>query len=290
MAGTFFVYLFVGNFSVRHTPIRTPPTDQSGIIASLVAGFTMKDFARPNLTARAQRMTTESLKILAHASETFIFVQVGINTSLYGFSDFDIGFITLTIVMCIACRALSTFVLSFFHNSCRRETSSTYLPRNFQVVSFWAGLRGAIAFAVAFGFPNDNSNRSLVISTVCFVILFTVLVQGGTTRMTLSKMGIQTGVEPETKKDLKRKEAALNKSAFRMYLLGVSRYIKSYVHRTGAISSPDDAVQVQNLIGSGAEVVDPDSVTLGISSNNNDGGDGRKEEEIGDGDVAGTDI
>ena len=108
--------------------------------------------------------------------------------------------------------------------------------------------------------------------------------------MTLSKMGIQTGVEPETKKDLKRKEAALNKSAFRMYLLGVSRYIKSYVHRTGAISSPDDAVQVQNLIGSGAEVVDPDSVTLGISSNNNDGGDGRKEEEIGDGDVAGTDI
>lgn len=101
--------------------------------------------------------------------------------------------------------------------------------------------------------------------------------------MTLSKMGIKTGVEPETKKDLKRKEATLNKSAFRMYLLGVSRYIKSYVHRTGAISSPDDVVQVQNLIGSGAEVVDPDSVTLSSS----DGGDGGKED---DDDVPGTEI
>ena len=247
----------------------------------------MKDFAKPNLTAGAQRMTTESLKILAHASETFIFVQVGINTSLYGFSDFDMGFITLTIVLCIACRALSTFVLALIHNACRKETSSTYLPRNYQVVSFWAGLRGAIAFAVAFGFPNDNNKRSLVISTVCFVILFTVLVQGGTTRLTLSKMNIRTGVEPESKSDLKHKEAALNKSAFRMYLLGISRYIKSYVHRVGAVSSPDEIVQIQSLISGGAEVVDTDSITLNsVDGKSSDHGKENNEDD----DVLGTEI
>ena len=83
MAGKFFFFCFFVSLCTTHTHTHTHfiYTDQSGIIASLIAGFTMKDFARPNLTARAQRMTTESLKILAHASETFIFVQVGINTS-----------------------------------------------------------------------------------------------------------------------------------------------------------------------------------------------------------------
>lgn len=239
--------------------------DQSGIIASLIAGFTMKDFARPNLTAKAQQETTASLKVLAHASETFIFVQVGINTSLYGFSDFDAGFIVLTIVMCIACRAFSTFSLAFLHNLCKKKTSNTYLPWNFQFISFWSGLRGAIAFAVAFGFPNDNGNRSVVISTVCFVILFTVLVQGGTSRLALSRLDIKTNCEPESKSDLKKKEAQIQKSAFRMRLLGWSRYVKSYVHRTGAISSPDDVVQVQSLIGSAttsSPVVDVESIRI----------------------------
>lgn len=251
---------------------------QSGIIASLIAGFTMKDFAKPNLTMKAQEQVTESLKVLAHASETFIFVQVGINTALYGFSEFNFGFIVLTILMCLVSRFFSTFSLSFLHNFFKKETSNTYLPRSFQVVSFWSGLRGAIAFAVAFDFPNDNNNRALIISTVCFVILFTVLMQGSTTRMVISKMGIQTGCEPESKKDLKSKEAQIQKSTFRLRLLGLSRWVKSYVHRPGAMTSGDDALQVRSLIGR-ADVVDSSDVAID-----------EEKSESGTSSIIGTDI
>lgn len=202
---------------------------QSGIVASLICGFTMREFATPNLTARAKVVAGDALRILACASENFIFIQVGINMA-FEMTDIDMGLVTLTIVLCSLCRALSTFGLSFLHNLSRTRASETFIPKSNQVVMWHAGLRGAIAFAVAFDFSNDNGNRSLVISTTCFVILFTVLVQGGTTQCVLTMSGVETGVVPDPEV-VKQMEETLTKSKFRRCLNSVGRTLKPYVIR-----------------------------------------------------------
>lgn len=201
---------------------------QSGIIASLVAGFAMREYAKPNMSKASKKVSSEVIETFALAAETFVFVQVGINMPLRGAEEFNFGFVCLAIVMCIACRAFSTALLANSYNLFKKTTSRTYISRGFQVVTFWAGLRGAIAFAVAYDFPDDNGNRSLVISTTCFVILFTVFVQGSTTRFVMKKMNIETGCDGETTSE-KRKD--IKKSAFRTRLTDTSNYISRLVIR-----------------------------------------------------------
>ena len=58
-----------------------------------------------------------------------------------------------------------------------------------QLVMFHAGLRGAIAFALALQFPSQNKKH--VIDAVTLVILFTVFVLGGTTVTVLTSLGIK---------------------------------------------------------------------------------------------------
>ena len=60
-----------------------------------------------------------------------------------------------------------------------------------QIVMFHSGLRGAIAFALALGFPSQH--RDDVIDTTNCVILFTVFVLGGTTVPLLVGLGIPLG-------------------------------------------------------------------------------------------------
>lgn len=62
-----------------------------------------------------------------------------------------------------------------------------------QVVIWFAGLRGAIAFALAFNMPTPNANwdRGVIISTTLAVIFFTTLVCGGLTEPLLRKLDMQ---------------------------------------------------------------------------------------------------
>src|SRR5436190_2174527 len=60
-------------------------------------------------------------------------------------------------------------------------------------VMFWAGLRGAVASAMALSLPTDFPQRELLIVIVFGVVLFTIIVQGGTAGWVVRWSGVGPG-------------------------------------------------------------------------------------------------
>ena len=70
--------------------------------------------------------------------------------------------------------------------------SEKLLPRSHQLMLFWAGLRGAVAFALASGLVGDSAPAMR--TTILAVVVLTVLLFGGTTNRMLQLLEIRTGV------------------------------------------------------------------------------------------------
>lgn len=79
---------------------------------------------------------------------------------------------------------------------CRALGKPDQLPRNHQMMLFWAGLRGAVAFALASGITGDSAPAMR--TTILAVVVLTVLLFGGTTSRMLQVLDVKTGViEPD---------------------------------------------------------------------------------------------
>ncbi|GMF92567.1 unnamed protein product [[Candida] boidinii] len=53
------------------------------------------------------------------------------------------------------------------------------IPQNYQMMQFWAGLRGAVGVALAMGLQGES--KSALLATVLVVVVLTVILFGGTT-------------------------------------------------------------------------------------------------------------
>ena len=73
------------------------------------------------------------------------------------------------------------------------------LPHSYQMMLFWAGLRGAVGVALAAGITGDNADA--LRTTILVVVVLTVIVFGGTTARMLEVLGIRVGVEDEDASD-----------------------------------------------------------------------------------------
>jgi len=62
---------------------------------------------------------------------------------------------------------------------------------------WFAGLRGAVAYACAKEFPNAFGNRSAFVFTTMFIVLFTVFVFGCSTELALKTFRIETNVDED---------------------------------------------------------------------------------------------
>lgn len=73
--------------------------------------------------------------------------------------------------------------------------SDEELPREYQIMLFWAGLRGAVGFALSAGIEGQNAEA--LQTTVLVAVVLTVIAFGGTTAQMLEILGIRTGVEDD---------------------------------------------------------------------------------------------
>ena len=87
---------------------------------------------------------------------------------------------------------LSELINWFFHTRGQRHEE---LPHSYQMMLFWAGLRGAVGVALAAGITGDNADA--LRTTILVVVVLTVIVFGGTTARMLEVLGIRVGVEDE---------------------------------------------------------------------------------------------
>ncbi|KAJ7069548.1 sodium/hydrogen exchanger [Mycena amicta] len=176
----------------------------SGIVSLLFCGITLKHYAYHTMSRRTQRATKYIFSTLAQLSENFIFIYLGIALFTSAPTNERVTsyvkpiFITITTVAVIFTRYAAVFPLSeainLFHRHVRGQRQEE-LPHSYQMMLFWAGLRGAVGVALAAGFTGENAQTLRM--TVLVVVVLTVLLFGGTTARMLEVLGIRTGVEDE---------------------------------------------------------------------------------------------
>jgi sodium/hydrogen exchanger-like protein 6/7 len=170
----------------------------SGIVSLLLCGITLEPYAYHTMSRQTQRTSKYIFSTLAPLSENFISIYLGMSL----FTSAPISkpvFIVITLIVVVFTRYAAVFLLSgavnFFnrHARCQRHEE---LPHSYQMMLFWAGLRGTVGVALAAGFKGPNAQ--MMRTTVLIVVVLTVVLFGGTTSRMLELLGIRTGVEADT--------------------------------------------------------------------------------------------
>lgn len=159
------------------------------------------------MSRRTQLTTKYLFQVTAQLSENFIFIYLGLTlfteTTLY----FKPLFILITVIGICVARWAAVFPLSKVINwviryraKRRGKDVADELPHSYQVMLFWAGLRGAVGVALAASLK-PGQNFPTLQATILVVVVLTVIIFGGTTARMLEIMGIRTGVVEEIDSD-----------------------------------------------------------------------------------------
>uniref|UniRef100_H3GEB2 Cation/H+ exchanger transmembrane domain-containing protein n=1 Tax=Phytophthora ramorum TaxID=164328 RepID=H3GEB2_PHYRM len=128
----------------------------SGIMSLFFCGIIMAHYNSYNLSKPSQVTAEHIFKSFALVSEFFVFLYMGM------------------------ARLFNTFPLSWIANQGR----TTKIPAKMQVVLWFSGLRGAIAFALSQNMPGPN--QDLYVTTTLSVCIFTTIICGGMTEPLLT--------------------------------------------------------------------------------------------------------
>ncbi|PWN47934.1 sodium/hydrogen exchanger [Violaceomyces palustris] len=183
----------------------------SGIVSLLFCGITLKHYAYHNMSRRTQRTTRYTFQTLANLSENFIFIYLGLSLFTQDELVYKPLFIIITILAVVASRYAAVFPIAGAINAVKRarnrrrsrrvgggggpNAADEELPREYQIMLFWAGLRGAVGFALSAGI--EGQNATALQTTVLVTVVMTVIVFGGTTAQMLQILGIRTGVQDD---------------------------------------------------------------------------------------------
>ncbi|XP_051567651.1 sodium/hydrogen exchanger 7 isoform X1 [Myxocyprinus asiaticus] len=160
----------------------------TGVVAVLFCGITQAHYTYNNLSEESTKRTKQLFEVLHFLAENFIFSYMGLALFTFQNHVFSPIFIIGAFIAIFIGRALNIYPLSFFINLGRRHKISG----NFQHMMMFAGLRGAMAFALAI---RDTATyaRQMMFTTTLLIVFFTVWVFGGGTTPMLSWLHIRVG-------------------------------------------------------------------------------------------------
>jgi Na+:H+ antiporter len=163
---------------------------QSGIIATVVAGVVIGNHGRSiGMSARTQEALDIVWEFFAFLLTALVFLLVGLAIDLARLIEM-LPSIIWGVVAILAGRALVIYVI--FGPVSRlavRLRGGHRVPLAWLHVLFWAGLRGAVAVAMALSLPVDFPDRALLQQITFGIVLFTLLVQGTTAEWVIERVG-----------------------------------------------------------------------------------------------------
>ncbi|NXI61634.1 SL9A9 protein, partial [Anseranas semipalmata] len=211
----------------------------TGIVAVLFCGVTQAHYTYNNLSSDSKMRTKQLFEFMNFLAENVIFCYMGLALFTFQNHIFNPLFIFGAFVAVLIARACNIYPLSFFLNLGRKQK----IPRNFQHMMMFSGLRGAIAFALAIR-DTESQPKQMMFTTTLLIVFFTVWVFGGGTTPMLTWLQIRVGVDPD--EDLKAQAASQSASnldknttkaesawLFRVWYAFDHRYLKPILTHAG---------------------------------------------------------
>ena len=180
----------------------------SGVIAVMSAGLVVGWYLNHRLSLEVRTYLREFWDYGAFIANSLIFLLVGLTTSSFilrlGTESprFWIA-IGWAIIATLVARAVAVFGLIPFSNWLQKSEPFGW---RYQLVTFWGGLRGAVALALALSLDRSFPNRDLIIAMTLGVALFTILIAGTTTGKLISWLKID---EPPVLERLGKAQATI---------------------------------------------------------------------------------
>lgn len=167
----------------------------SGIMALFFCGISLAHYNFYNLSEGSQVAAGVIFESMAQVAETFVFLYMGMGLFIGRFSNWSVTFVVGAILSCLVARVFNTFPISWAANLSR----TVKIPMRMQFVMWFAGLRGAIAFALSQNMPGPN--KAMYESTTLGVVIFTTVICGGLTEPVLRHMGMKRDGDLEVPDD-----------------------------------------------------------------------------------------
>uniref|UniRef100_A0A8C5DW36 Sodium/hydrogen exchanger n=1 Tax=Gouania willdenowi TaxID=441366 RepID=A0A8C5DW36_GOUWI len=164
----------------------------TGVVAVLFCGITQAHYTYNNLSPESQERSKQLFELLNFLAENFIFSYMGLTLFSFQSHVFNPLFIIGAFLAVFLGRAANIYPLSFLLNLGRRNK----IGSNFQHVMMFAGLRGAMTFALSI---RDTATyaRQMMFTTTLLIVFFTVWICGGGTMPMLTFMSIPVGVDSD---------------------------------------------------------------------------------------------
>uniref|UniRef100_A0A4W5R702 Solute carrier family 9 member A6a n=1 Tax=Hucho hucho TaxID=62062 RepID=A0A4W5R702_9TELE len=199
----------------------------TGVVAVLFCGITQAHYTFNNLSPESQDRSKQLFELLNFLAENFIFSYMGLALFTFKNHIFNPTFIVGAFLAVFLGRAANIYPLSFLLNLGRRNKISS----NFQHMMMFAGLRGAMTFALSI---RDTATyaRQMMFTTTLLIVFFTVWVCGGGTTQMLSCQHIRVGVDSDadnTRRSTKHESAWL----FRIWYNFDHNYLKPILTHSG---------------------------------------------------------
>ena len=171
----------------------------SGIMSLFVCGMIMSHYTRYNITPQAEAVTTHGFHALAFVAEAAVFTLLGADFLLSDFERdaWDGRAVAVALPLCLIARACSIFPISAVINCRRASKDERTIPWQSQVVLWFAGLRGAIAYGLAKRWDAEPDSPENEVTTVMGVVMFTTFVLGSTVASLIRCLGLAGAPEPD---------------------------------------------------------------------------------------------
>ncbi len=177
----------------------------SGVFAVVMAGLILGNYGTRFAMAPSARHTLLSFwGFIVFLVNSFLFIVVGMNVNLEAVWN-QIELVVFSVLALWFARAASIYIIGKIMN----KGGQTALPKKWQTVMWWGGLRGAIPIALALSIPlvlDDGTlfpHRDLILAVTFGVVLITLLVQGLSLKTLIAKLGFLTVSKKEAEKEEK---------------------------------------------------------------------------------------
>lgn len=228
----------------------------SGIMALLFAGITMDHYTFYNFSNETRASTKSLFDMLAHVSEAFVFVYLGMAAFTVETHSMNAFNAITTLIWCIMGRIMHVIPLAWLLNKGRKYK----IDYRQQVILCMSGIRGAVAFALAL---DSSVYVSTFVTTTLVIVFITTLVFGGTTYPVIRWLKMRSNDEEE---DLPAVE-----NSHHWFLSLDERYLKPMFRMPGSCRESDRGDNSRPLMTTGEQSREGDDevnlkLDLGASS------------------------